>query len=116
MRKQFAKAGRLPRGTMNKTEARYELGLKALKQNGQIRDYKFEGVKFRLGDNCYYTPDFMIIGNDGVISFDEIKGGYIMEDSTLKWKMVCEMYPYFHFRMMQYSAKDGFKVVRDNGN
>jgi len=116
MIKQFARAGRLPKGTMNKTEAKYAWSLEALKRNGEIRDYKFEGVKFRLGDKCYYTPDFMIIDNTGVVSFEEIKGGYIMEDSTVKWKMVCEMYPYFHFRMLQYSAKEGFKVIRDNGN
>lgn len=116
MIKPFAKAGKLPPGVMNKTEAKYAFVLEALKRNGQISEYYFEAIKFRLGDNCYYTPDFMIIDNQGVVSFDEIKGGFIMEDSAIKWKMAVEKYQYFHFRMLQYKAKEGFKIIRDNGN
>jgi hypothetical protein len=115
MIKQFARAGRLAPGVMNKTEAKYALGLEAMKRNGEIRDYYFEGIKLRLGDNCYYTPDFMVIDNNGVICFEEIKGGYFTDDGIVKWKIACEKYPYFHFRMLSYSAKEGFKVIRDNG-
>lgn len=115
MIRQFTKAGRLPTGAMNKTERRYADKLEALKRNGEIIDWYFEAVKFRLANNCYYTPDFMIIDNTNVICFEEIKGGYIMEDSLIKWKTVSEKYPYFHFKMLSYSAKEGFKVIRDNG-
>jgi len=116
MKKSFAKVGRLPKGQMNKVEAKYALILETLKRNGNILEYYYEPLKFRLGDNCYYTPDFMIIDSNGIISFEEIKGGYITDDSIIKWKMVVEKYPYFNFRMIQYNVKNGYQIIRNNDN
>ncbi len=111
---QFAKAGRLPKNEMNKTEAKYAWILEMQMRNGEILDYKFEKVKLILGDNLTYTPDFMVIEKDMTIRFDEIKGGFIRDDAVAKYKMACEVFQHFHFRMIQYD-RQGFKTIRDNG-
>ena len=53
---------------MNKTEASYEATvLKPSLMAGEIAWYKFEGVKLRLADNTFYTPDFIVMMIDGTI-------------------------------------------------
>ena len=52
---------------MNKTEALYDIRLDALKHHGEILWYRFEGVKLRLADNTFYTPDFAVMAADGVL-------------------------------------------------
>jgi hypothetical protein len=50
--------GRLPVGTMNKTEAAYAGHLELQRRAGDVEWFKFEALKFRLADNTFYTPDF----------------------------------------------------------
>ena len=52
-------------GQMNKTELAYSNYLELLKRVGEVIDYKFESIKFRLADKTFYTPDFLVkeIGN-----------------------------------------------------
>ena len=63
-RPQYA-LGRLKTGEMNKTEAEYNAHLEALKAAGDIVWFKFEGMKFRLADNTFFTPDFAVMLADG---------------------------------------------------
>jgi len=49
--------GRLPAGTMNKTEARYAQHLEQLMRAGDVLWWKFEGVKLRLADSTFLTVD-----------------------------------------------------------
>ncbi|OQV64640.1 hypothetical protein AK51_28000, partial [Serratia nematodiphila DZ0503SBS1] len=50
--------GRLKTGQMNKTEEAYFSELNMQKSSGLIAWFKFEGVKLRLADNTFYTPDY----------------------------------------------------------
>ena len=52
--------GRLKVGAMNKTEAAYARTLELRKAADEVAWYKFEGLKFRLADNTFYTPDFAV--------------------------------------------------------
>jgi hypothetical protein len=59
---------------MNKTERHRAIQLEAMKRDGQIRDWGFEAMSLKLGAGAYYTPDFMVIENDGTLRFEETKG------------------------------------------
>ena len=58
MRKQIQALGRLKTGQMNKTESAYCQHLELRKRAGEIAWYRFEGIKLRLANNTFYTPDF----------------------------------------------------------
>ena len=91
----FAK-GRLKTGEMNKTEAKYAEHLKQLQQNGDICWWKFESIKLRLADNCFYTPDFFVMLNDGTMEMHEVKGAKIIfqDDAKVKVKVAAETFPF----------------------
>lgn len=91
-RRDFA-LGRLPTGQMNKTEKLYSEHLELLKHRGDIQWWHFEGMKFRLADLTFYTPDFNIMKADGHLVMHEIKG-FWQEDAKVKIKVAASMYPF----------------------
>lgn len=58
--KSFA-LGRLKTGEMNATERRYDEFLALQQHTGEILWRKFEGIKLRLADNTFYSPDFAVM-------------------------------------------------------
>ncbi|TXN38969.1 DUF1064 domain-containing protein [Methylobacterium sp. WL30] len=84
--------GRLKTGEMNKTEAAYARHLEGLKAAGEVAWYRFEGLKFRLADGCFYTPDFAVMRGDGAMECHEVKGHW-SDDARVKIKVAAEMYP-----------------------
>ena len=71
--------GRLKTGQRNKTEASYEALLTARHHAGEVAWFRFEGLKLRLADNTFYTPDFAVMLADGQIECHEVKGGYRLQ-------------------------------------
>jgi len=102
--------GRLKPGEMNKTEAAYESHLSALQFAGEISWYKFEGLKFRLADNTFYTPDFAVMRSDGVIELHEVKG-FFTDDARVKIKVAASLYP-FAFIVVYKDGKTGWKYEK----
>lgn len=95
-------------GRMNKTEEAYSKVLEARKLAGEIVDYKFEAIKFRLAEKTTYTPDFFVTTASGYVEFHECKGSWkapYQEDARVKIKVVAEMYPQFIFRSFSQVAK-----------
>lgn len=84
--------GRMKTGAMNNTEAAYASDLELLKRNGDVLWYRFEGLKFRLADNTFYTPDFAVMVKDGSLEAHEVKG-FWTDDARVKIKVAAEMYP-----------------------
>jgi hypothetical protein len=95
--------GRLKTGAMNKTEAAYERDLRDAKALGDVLWYRFEGLKLRLADNTFYTPDFAVMGKDGVMECHEVKG-FWRDDARAKIKIAAEQYP-FRFKAVTARAK-----------
>ena len=91
-----------PYARMNKTEARYARLLDVELKEGEALSWEFEKVKLKLAEKDFYTPDFFVV-RPHLFEFIEIKGGYIREDATEKFKFAREMYPWFRFVMMQYN-------------
>lgn len=101
MNKPMYALGRLKAGSMNKTEAAYDAHLAAQQHAGQIQWRKFEGLKLRLADNTFYTPDFAVMAADGVIECHEVKG-FWQDDARAKIKVAADLYP---FRFLAVRAK-----------
>lgn len=99
--------GRLKNGQMNKTEAAYAEHLERLKYEGEILWWKFEGMKFRLADNTFYTPDFAVLRSDGQLCLYEVKG-FWRDDARVKIKVAADMYPVHFYAIKKGTKKDSW--------
>lgn len=95
--------GRLKRGQMNKTEEAYRDTLNTLMQSGAVLWFKFEGLKLRLADNTFYTPDFAVMLSTGEMECHEVKG-FWQDDARAKIKIAADLYP-FRFIAVKPEAK-----------
>lgn len=95
--RRFQALGRLPKGSMNKTETAYALVLETQKQAGQILDYRFHALKIRLADNTYYEADFVVLHADMRLAIHETKGGWTTDKGQLKIKIAAQTLPWFGF-------------------
>ena len=98
--------GRLPVGTMNKTERQYSEYLGDLVYSGEVLWWRFEGLKLRLADNTFYTPDFAVLAKDFVMECREVKGHW-HDDARVKIKVAAAMYPFRFMAVQAVAAKNG---------
>jgi hypothetical protein len=98
--------GRLRTGQMNRTEELYDTYLDAKRWHGEVLWYRFEGVKLRLADNTFYTPDFAVMSADGVMEMHEVKG-FWRDDARAKIKIAADAYPFRFFAIRKQAAKAG---------
>lgn len=111
----FAKHKRREKGERNKTEAAYEAHLELLKRAGEIDGYQFEGIKLRLADLTWWTPDFIVYDKDGYVQLHDTKGTttkkradgskdkvpWIEEDAKIKLKVIAELFPFQVFAVFK---------------
>lgn len=98
--------GRLKAGAMNKTEAAYAAHLDGLARSGVVVWHKFEGVKLRLADNTFYSPDFAVMLADGRMQMHEVKG-FWQDDARVKIKVAADLYPFEFIAVRAKAKKDG---------
>lgn len=98
--------GRLKTGTMNKTEAAYAATLDARRHAGEVAWFKFEGIKLRLADNTFYTPDFSVMLANGALEMHEVKG-FWQDDARAKIKIAADLYPMRFVAVRAKSKKEG---------
>jgi hypothetical protein len=101
MNRRHLALGRLKAGQMNKTEAAYAEHLKGLQHAGEVLWFRFEGLKLRLADSTFYTPDFAVLSADGVMECHEVKGHW-QDDARVKVKVAADQYP---FRFLAVTAR-----------
>lgn len=106
MRKSLQALGRLKTGMMNKTEEAYCQHLELRKRYGEIVWYRFEGIKLRLADNTFYTPDFAVMLANGQMEMHEVKG-YWTDDARVKTKVAADQYPFRVIGITKLPAKAG---------
>ena len=93
-------------GVMNKTEAEYAALLEARKLAGEVVEWHFEAVTFKLADMCRLTVDFMVIMADGSIEFHDAKGGQpVTDDALVKMKAAAEKFWPFLFVIEQKQSR-----------
>lgn len=105
-----AKGALRPRGTMNKTEEAYAQHLKLLEHAGEVAWFAYEGMKLRLANNTFFTPDFIVMLANGEIEVHEVKGRsgesyWCEEDAKVKVKVAASLFP-FRFAIV-WPAKGG---------
>jgi hypothetical protein len=98
--------GRLKTGQLNKTEQAYADYLKLRSLSGEIEWFKFEGLKFRLADNTFYTPDFAVMLPCGTMEIHEVKGHWL-DDARVKIKVAADMYPFKFVAVKAQTKKEG---------
>lgn len=100
----------------NKTENEFGAILEARRRKGEFAyPVRFEAVKLRVAGNCYYTPDWMTtsesISGAPFITFFEVKGAHIWEDSKVKFKAAKELHPWASFEMWQKKAGEWKRIA-----
>lgn len=84
---------------MNRVEEHYANHLRERLMVGEIRWWAFEAWKFRLADNTFYTPDFIVVDNALRIEAHEVKAEWStgkpgwMEDARVKIKCAADQHP-----------------------
>ena len=85
--------GRLKVGKQNKTESAYGAVLEQRKRAGEVAWYAFEGIKLRLADLTFYTPDFAVMLTSGEMEMHEVKG-FWEDDARVKIKVAASLFPF----------------------
>ena len=98
--------GRLPAGKMNRTESAYAAHLETLRMAGEVAWWRFEGVKLRLADSTFYSPDFAVMLTGGIMEMHEVKG-FWRDDARAKIKIAAEQYPFRFIAVTARSKRDG---------
>ncbi len=106
MKKRLQALGRLKTGQMNRTEAEYAATLESWKHAGLIAWYRFEGIKLRLADNTFYTPDFAVMLTTGEMELHEVKGLWT-DDARVKTKVAADQYPFRIIGVTKQAKKAG---------
>lgn len=98
-----------PNRSRKKTQAEseYELILRLAHPDSKVL---YEAIKLRIADRCHYCPDFVVVNPEGWLTFIEVKGPHIWEDSKIKFKAAREMYPWAKFEMHQ-KRVDGWRQI-----
>ena len=96
--------GRIKTGEMNRTEAAYD---QHLASRPDVAWRKFEGIKLRLADNTFYTPDFAVMLTGGQMECHEVKGGIWSDDARVKIKVAASMYPIRFVAVTRAAKRDG---------
>jgi len=101
-------------GVMNQTETAFASILEQRKALGEVINWEFEAMTFKLAAQCSFTPDFMIWLKDGTMEFVDVKGsGPIDDKSIVKIKAAADKFPMFVFVQEKRQAKrDGGGFVR----
>lgn len=90
----------------SKAEERYAAILQSQQRAGQIRGWRYEGLTLKLADGVRYTPDFLVVENDGAMTLLEVKG-FMREAARLRLRIAVEMYPAFRWFLI-WAKKGGF--------
>lgn len=104
--------GRLKTGQQNATEREYGALLELRRVAGEVAWYKFEGLKLRLADNTFYTPDFAVMLQTGELECHEVKG-FWQDDARAKIKIAADLYPFAFIAVRKRAKKDGGGFERE---
>jgi hypothetical protein len=89
-------------GSINKTEAEYQRMLQA---RADVVWIAYERIKLKLADNTWYTPDFAVLLDTGMMELHEVKGGtwrmYGNDGGRIKLKVAVDQYPMFRWVVAQ---------------
>jgi hypothetical protein len=87
---------------MNRLEESYSRHLDLRKAAGEVAEWWFEGLAFRIGERCFWHPDFLVQLADGTLELHDTKG-FVQDDATVKARAVAGKYPFdvFHVKRIK---------------
>ena len=87
--------GRLPVGTMNKTETRFSVYLEYKRLQREILWWRFDAVKLRLAASTFISVDFAVLQANGELHMIDVKPAkhLIEEDAKSKMKIAADIFP-----------------------
>jgi len=91
---------------MNATELKYSQQLTRLKLGGEIVEWGFEKLRFRLADNAWFKPDFLVIYPDR-FEIHEVKGHW-REAAKVRIKVAAELFPWYVWKSVQWDRNKGW--------
>lgn len=103
--RKFAR-GRHKPGQLNGLERDYQTHLEAQRLVGTVEWFIFEGIKLRLADNTFYTPDFFVMGTNGLLECHEVKG-FWEDDARVKIKVAALLFPFLFLGVQRVAKKHG---------
>jgi hypothetical protein len=98
--------GRLKTGEMNGTEAAYAEHLAGQQRALEVLWFKFEGLKLRLADNTFYSPDFVVMTGAYALECHEVKG-FWTDDARVKIKVAASIFPFRFVAVTKRAKKNG---------
>lgn len=102
-----------PRDRMNQTERRMADLLDMRKRAGELREWWFDDMSFRIGvERTSYKPDFAVETIDGKLELIEVKGKHIWDDARVKFQVAAREFRFARWRMVQWKDDD-WKVLYD---
>lgn len=104
-----AEASEAPSGPKfkSKAEARYAELLERQRRAGQIESWRYEAITLRIGLGARYSPDFLVVMNDGRMRLVEVKG-HMKEAARVRLRVAVEMYPQFAW-LLVWAKNGGFE-------
>lgn len=96
---------RKPRG-MNRWEQAYAQELDARKAAGDVVWWAFEGIRLRLAEGAYYTPDFPLLRASGALELHEVKGHW-RKEARVRIKVAADRYPFRFVAVRKKRKRDG---------
>jgi hypothetical protein len=90
----------------NKTEAAYADHLERRRLVGDVYAWRYEAARWKLGHDCTYSPDFMVVDSDGRIAWHEVKG-FMEDDALVKLKTFAAIHPYFAVVLVHGKGRHG---------
>jgi hypothetical protein len=85
---------------LNNTEEKYRLLLEDRKQRGEIQEFFIQAITLKIGTDCRYVPDFLVIQNDGLLTFIEIKG-FMHAVGAAKFRVAQQMFWWAEFKLVR---------------
>lgn len=112
-RKDVRALGRLPAGTMNDTEARYDAHLTSLRLSGEVLWHRFEAIKLQLAPKTSLTVDFAVLPASGVLELHDVKGSLAIyaDDAKAKMKIAAAMFPFVFKIVVPLPRRGGWEII-----
>jgi hypothetical protein len=96
----------------SKLEARFAGLLGEWKLGGGILEWRYEPVSMKIGKDCRYTPDFLVLGTDLTITFYETKGTWLGKGQAaarVRLRAAANTYPFWRFIVAYWSKSEGWR-------
>ncbi|MFH1731957.1 MAG: DUF1064 domain-containing protein [Planctomycetota bacterium] len=103
-----------PAERMNRLEAAYAEHLLSRMIDGDVADFEFAALKFRLANRSWYTPDFLVTRPDGTLELHEVKG-HMQDDAAVKLRLMPRLWWRFRLFVVRRARRGSWTIEERTG-